>query len=298
MAAVGTLHHHATGKYATGYIIMKVCFYYRGVTIVAGSWLYVKQEHAAQLEIPFQKLTELAAEAIQGASLPMGFAVTVLFDAFYLCPKVAQSCKVKGWHYIAVGKSNRWFTIGAVKRKLGRYGHNVLRNSDQWYSIAGLRTIRRYRLAQRVGRLNGLGMVKVVFSRRRRESKHIALVTDDLGASMRTIVAGYLKRWSIELLIKDQKQHSGLGDYRVRRYQAIVRHLRLVDVAYACLTHVAIKTCRAQSRNKSDRVLQLEPISKLKDCIRQIVWQQNVQGVIKYSDEKPVVRRSERLLAA
>jgi hypothetical protein len=30
----------------------------------------------------------------------------------------------------------------------------------------------------------------------------------------------------------------GLGDYRVLRYQAVVRHLRLVDCAYACLTHV------------------------------------------------------------
>jgi SRSO17 transposase len=298
MAAVGKLHHHATGKYGTGHTIIKVCLYYRGVAIVWGSWLYVKEEHATQLEIPFRKLTELAAEAIREASLPAAFKVTVLFDAFYLCPKVAQACKEKGWHYIGVGKSNRWFTIGSVKRKLGKYGRNVLRNSGQWYSIAGLRTTRKYRLAQRVGRLNGLGTVKVIFSRRRGESKHIALVTDDLSASTRTIVAGYLKRWSIELLIKDEKQHLGLGDYRVLRYQAVVRHLHLVDVAYACLTHVGIKAYRAKGQNKTTKVLRLEPISRLKDRMRQIVWQENVKEVIKYSHEKPVIRRLERLLAA
>ena len=40
------------------------------------------------------------------------------------------------------------------------------------------------------------------------------------------------------MLIKDEKQHLGLGDYRVLRYQAVVRHLCLVDSAYACLTHL------------------------------------------------------------
>ena len=298
MDAVGKLHHHATGKYGTGHTIVKVSLYYRGVTIPWGSWLYVKKEHAAKLEMPFQKLTELAAEAIRNASLPQNLYITVLFDAFYLCPEVVNACKERNWHYIGVGKSNRWFTVGSGRRKLGKYGRNVLRNSGKWYNIAGLRKTGTYRLAERIGRLNKLGTVKIVFSRRRGEGKHIAIVTDDLRASMRTVVADYLKRWSIEMLIKDEKQHLGLGDYRVLRYQAVVRHLHLVDVAYACLTHVGIKAYRAQGQNKSKKVLRLEPISRLKDRMRRIVWQENVQDVIKYSHEKPVIRRLEKLLAA
>jgi len=298
MDAIGKLHHHATGKYGTGHTIVKVALYYRGVTIPWGSCLYVKKEHADGLKIPFCKLTEIAAETIRYACLPETFEVTVLFDAFYLCPNVVNACKERKWHYIGVGKSNRWFTVGSVKRKLGRYGRNVLRNSGKWCNIAGLCKTGKYCLAERVGSLNGLGMVKVVFSRRRGESKHIALVTDDLSASMRTVVANYLKRWSIEMLIKDEKQHLGLGDYRVRRYQAVVRHLRLVDLAYACLTHMGIKAYRAQGQNKTKKVLRLESISKLKDRMRRIVWQENVQDVIKYSHERPVIRRLEKLLAA
>ena len=298
MDAVGKLLHHATGKYATGHTILKVSLYYRGVTIVWGSWLYVKKEHGAKLEIPFRKLTKLAAEAIRNAALPEGFRVTVLFDAFYLCPEVVNACKQRKWPFIGVGKPNRWFTVGSVKHKLGKYGRNVLRNSGLWCSVTGLRKTSRYRLAERVGRLNKLGIVKVVFSRRRGESKQIAIVTDDLSASMRTIVANYLKRWSIEMLIKDQKQYLGLGDYRVRRYQAVVRHLHLVDCAHACLTHVGIKAYRAQGQNKSRKVLRLEPIGRLKDRMHRIVWQENVQDVIKHSHEKPVIRRLEKLLAA
>lgn len=298
MAGVGKLHHHATGKYGTGHTIVKVCLYYRGVTIPWGSWLYIKKEHTAKLQIPFQKLTELAAEAIRNASLPVKFRVTVLFDAFYLCPKVVNACKERKWHYIGVGKANRWFTVGSAKHKLGKYGRNVLRNNGQWYNITGLRKTKAYRLVERIGRLNKLGTVKVVFSRRRGESKHIALITDDLRASMKTIVADYLKRWSIEMLIKDEKQHLGLGDYRVLRYQAVVRHLHLVDCAYACLTHMGIKAHCAQGQNKTKKVLRLEPISKLKDRMRRIVWQENVKDVIRHSHEKPVIRRLEKLLAA
>ena len=298
MQAVGKLHHHATGKYGMGHTIVKVCLFYHGVTIPWASLLYVKQEHAGKLEIPFRKLTELAGQAIREAVLPEQFKVTVLFDAFYLCPNVVNACKERKWHYIGVGKSNRDFTVGSTKRKLAKYGRNVLKNSGSWYNVTGLRKTRTYRLAERIGQLNKLGTVKVVFSRRKGENKHIAIVTDDLCASMKTIVAEYLKRWSIEMLIKDEKQHLGLGDYRVKRYRAVVRHLHLVDCAYACLTHLGLKAQGAQGQNKSKKVLRLEPISKLKDRMRRIVWQENVQNVIKYSHEKPVIRRLEKLLAA
>jgi len=298
MQAVGKLHHHATGKYGTGHTILKVCLYYHGVTIPWASLLYVKEEHADKLEIPFCKLTELAGQAIKEAVLPKKFEVTVLFDAFYLCPNVVNACKERKWHYMGVGKSNRWFTVGSTKHKLAKYGRNVLRNSGIWCDVTGLRKTGAYRLAERIGKLNKLGTVKIVFSRRKGENKHIAIVTDDLRTSTRTVVADYLKRWSIEMLIKDEKQHLGLGDYRVLRYRAVVRHLHLVDCAYACLTHIGLKAQCAQGQNKSKKVLRLEPISKLKDRMRRIVWQENVQDVIKYSHEKPVIRRLEKLLAA
>jgi len=298
MAAVGKLFHHASGKYGTGHTILKVCLYYRGVTIPWASCIYLKAEHAEQLELPFRKLTELAAEAIRTATLPQQLRVTVLFDAYYLCPTVVNACRQRGWHYIGVGKSNRWFTIGSARHKLGKYGRNVLRRCGRWCRITGLRTTKTYCLAERVGLIKGLGVVKAVFSRRRGQKDNVALITDDVTTSMKTIVANYLKRWSIEMLIKDEKQYLGLGDYRVLRYQAVARHLCLVDCAYACLTHVGIEAQRAQGQTKDKKVLRLEPVSKLKQRMSQMLWQENVKDVIKYSHEKPVIRRLEKLLAA
>ena len=298
MAGVGKLFHHATGKYGTGHTILKACLWYRGVTIPWGSWLWLKRVDAPKQKIPFAKLTELAALAIHNAELPRKLKVTVLFDCFYLCDVVADACRSRGWHYIGAGKSNRNLTLSGRKHKLATYGRNVLRRGGRRCRIEGLRTVRTYRVAERVGHMKHLGEVKVVFSRRRNDKGFIALVTDDLAAPPKRIVADYLKRWAIEMLIKDEKQQLGLSDYRVLRYRAVVRHLHLVDVAYACLTHLALKDQAAQGHKKKNKVLRLPTMSQLKTRMRQLVWQEAVNDVIKHSHERPVIRRLEKLLAA
>jgi hypothetical protein len=211
---------------------------------------------------------------------------------------VADACGARGWHYIGVGKSNRNFTVDGQKKKLEKYGRNVPGRNGQWRNVQGLRKSGTYCLASRVGFMKKLGEVKVVFSRRRNERKIVALVTDDLGASMTSIVADYLKRWAIELLIKDEKQQLGLGDYRVLRYRAVVRHLHLVYIAYACLTRLALNGRDEQGQRKNEKVLRLPPISQLKARMRQIVWREALEDVVKHTHDKPVLRRLERFLAA
>ena len=300
MAGVSKLYHHATGKYGTGHTILKVGLFYRGVTIPFGSWLWLTPQHAEDETQRFCTLTELAALAIRNAVLPAFLTVRVLFDAYYLCGVVASACRARGWHSIGVAKTNRNLVIDGVKHRVDSFGRNLLRRRGRWYRIQGLRRSGRYQLAERVGGMKKLGTVKVVFSRRRGDRKGVALVTDDLGAPAKRVVGDYLKRWAIELLIKDEKQHLGLGDYRVRRYRAVDRFAKgehLVDVAYACLTHLALSEPGAQGQ-KNKGVLRLPPLSQLKTRMRQLVWQEAVEDVVRHSHEKPVLRRLEKLLAA
>ena len=77
----------------------------------------------------FAKLTELAAAAVREAKLPGDLKVTVLFEAYYLCPTVVQAVHGRGCHYIGVGKSNRRFQVKGQSHRLSRYGPNVLRRS-------------------------------------------------------------------------------------------------------------------------------------------------------------------------
>lgn len=298
MAAVRKLYHHATGKYGSGHTMVKACLWYRGVTIPWGCWLCLREEDAAKEGEVFLRQTEVAAAAIHTASLPDWLTVTVLFDSYYLCDVVADACAARGWHYVGAGKSNRNLLVNGQKQKLYRYGRNVLRRSGQWCGIDGLCKRGTYRLAERVGEMKKLGTVKVVFSRRRGDNQIVALVTDNLRASMRTVVSDYLKRWAIELLIKDEKQQLGLGDYRVLRYRAVLRHLHLVDLAYACLTRLALDGRDEQGQQKNKKVLRLPPISQLKSRMRQVVWQEAIEDVVKHSHERSVIRRLEKLRAA
>jgi SRSO17 transposase len=298
MSGVRKLYHHATGKYGNGHTMVKACLYYRGVTIPWSTALCLSKQDAKKEDSVFLTQTAMAAYVIHNADLPRNLKVTVLFDSYYLCEVVADACAARGWHYIGVGKANRNITVDGQKRKLEKYGRNVLARNGQWRSVQGLRKNGKYCLASRTGIMKKLGMVKVVFSRRRDERKIVALVTDDLGASMTSIVADYLKRWAIELLIKDEKQQLGLGDYRVLRYRAVVRHLHLVDIAYACLTRLAMDGRDEQGKRKNDKVLCLPPISQLKTRMRQAVWQEALDDVVKHSHEKPVLRRLEKLIAA
>jgi SRSO17 transposase len=298
MSGVRQLYHHASGKYGTGHTMVKACLYYRGVTIPWATGLCLRKQDARKEDQVFLTQTALAAFLIHNADLPRGMKITVLFDSYYLCDVVADACGARGWHYIGVGKSNRNFTVDGQKKKLEKYGRNVLGRDGQWRNVSGLRKSGVYRLGSRVGLMKKLGKVKVVFSRRRNERKIVALVTDDLGASMTSIVADYLKRWAIELLIKDEKQQLGLGDYRVLRYRAVVRHLHLVDIAYACLTRLALSGRDEQGQHKNEKVLRLPPISQLKARMRQVVWREVVEDVVKHTHEKPVLRRLEQLLAA
>lgn len=312
MEAVGKLYHHATGQYGTGHTILKACLHCRGITIPLGSWLYVKKQDAAKLGVPFARLTELAAKAIAQLPLPPWMPVTVLFDAYYLCATVTKAVENKGWTYIGVGKSNRRLTVDDRSHHLKTYGSNVLRRSGKWWHITGLQQTGSYRVAERVGTMKKLGTVKVVFSRRRGDGKVVSLVTNGLKRSGKRVVGDYLRRWSIELLIKDEKQHLGLSAYRVLRYRAVVRHLRLVDCAHACLTHLGMDAQRAQGQRKNKNVLRsnsiarrstgaelrLPPIRQLKNDLRQAVWNEAVKDVVKVSHEKPVIRRLEKLLAA
>jgi hypothetical protein len=312
MEAVGKLYHHAEKRYATGHTIpsrlrasLKACLPlrgsghdYRGITIPWGSWLYVKKEHAAGLDVSFTTLTELAARAIESLPFPPHFPVTVLFDSYYLCANVARSVENKGWHYIGVAKSNRRLTVEGHSHRLSRYASNVLRRGGEWMNITGLQRTHSYRVAERIATMKKLGEVKVVFSRRRGDHSIIALVTNDLERARQRVVGDYLRRWSIELLIKDEKQHLGLGAYRVLRYRAVVRHLHLVDCAYACLTHVGLEAQRAQGHHKNKTVLRLPPVQQLKADLRRAVWNEAVKDVAKVSHERTVIRRLEKLLVA
>jgi hypothetical protein len=296
MDAVKKLFLHAEKIYAPAHIFVTCALVYRGVVIPYAVRLWLPQEFSRGQGLPFRKLTELAAEMLGQFALPGKGKIIALFDSYYLCPTVVQTCEARGWAYVSVAKKNRnFFPQGRDrdKRKLGRYGRNVLRRSGHAVKAGG----KPHRVAERLGRLSKAGEVKLIFSRRVRERAWVVLVTNQRQWSAKTVLSHYQRRWGIEVLFKMAKQHLGLGDYQVLRYRAIENYLRLVFLASLLLTHQALRAPDVQAElKKRHHVLRLASIPQLQQRLRATLWDDFVQRLEKRPKQRSWARKIKELL--
>ncbi|MCA9071130.1 MAG: transposase [Planctomycetaceae bacterium] len=302
MDALKKIFLHAEKVYATGHTMLGAALVFRGVVIPFRISLWAPKEfcEASQAEpdsadhVTFRKLTELAADALDAVGLPNGVKGIVLFDSYYLCPTVTKACLRQGFRWISVSKKNRKFAPdgrGWDPRKIGRYGQNVLRRDGRSEKVRG----KRYRLAERVGQLSKIGRVKLVLSRRPKETAWVALTTNETRWSKKTVLTHYLSRWGIEVLFKMSKQHLGLGDYQLLRYRGIERYLCLVLIAHLLLTHLALKGVDAQAKlDKKD--LKLPSVPKLQEQLRGQLWDDIISGLESGTRHKAAAKKIKQLI--
>jgi hypothetical protein len=78
--------------------------------------------------------------------------------------------------------------------------------------------------------------VKLVVLKQRKNSKKLTfLVSNNINLQGLQVLEYYKKRWAIEVFHRDCKQHLGLGEYQIRKLDAVVIHLHLVFFAYTLL---------------------------------------------------------------
>jgi len=298
MEAVGYLRDPLTGQNIRGHQYVKALIRFRGYIIPWGIRLYVKQEDCPGLALEFKKTTQFAAELIREFNPPKGVKVRVLFDSYYLCPKVVKACRRKGFRLVSTLKSNRNLFKPGRKLKAGKYGHNLFRHgSKQSMSIKKTDLVVHYTYVD-AGWLgvSHLGKLHVVFSRKGKERGILGIVTDDPELSAGEMVKAYDGRWSIEVFFKDTKQLLGFGQYQNGTYRAAVIHLHLVCFAYACLTHIAISRGGEKGKLKH-RAVEFST-SRLQNELRRIVWEDLTSYLKKLPDGGSVIHELERLLMA
>lgn len=300
MDALSKIFLHAEKVYAQGHTILGCAIVYRDTVIPFAVRLWVPKSFAQQTQrrnydgdpLEYRKLTELAAEIIHDLPLPKA---TVLFDAYYLCPHVTEACADRQYRYVGVAKKNRnFFADGRDrdKRKLHPYGANVLRREGRWQTVRG----KKYRLAQRVGRLSKLGRVKLVFSRRPKEKSWICMATNETRWGVVRVLSEYLKRWPIEVLFKESKQYLGLGDYQVLRYRGIERYLCLVLIAHLLLTHLGVTACGAQAEPDQTKPLDLPSVPQLQSLLRSKLWDDTIDSLEKGTRHRRVGKKLKELI--
>jgi len=210
---------------------------------------------------------------------------------------VTSACEAKGFPFIGVAKKNRNFYPQnrlRDKRKLSRYGANVLNRAGRSLIVGG----KKHRLAERVGQLSRAGRVKLVFSRRPGESSWVAIATNQCRWGMKTVLAHYLIRWGIEVLFKMSKQYLGLGDYQLLRYRAVERYLHLVLIAHLLLTHLALREPDVQAAIKNHSApLRLASVPQLQQTLRTMLLQDAFQRLEKRPGQRRFARKIKEIIS-
>lgn len=296
MEAVSYLRDPLTGQNIRGHQYVKALIRFRGYIIPLGIRLYVKEKDCPEIGLEFKKTTQFAAELIREFNPPPGVNVRVLFDSYYLCPKVVKTCRRKGFRFVSTLKSNRNLFKHGRKLKAGKYGRNLFRRgSKQSLSLKKGNGVVHYTYID-AGWLevSDLGELHVVFSRKGKEKRILGIVTDDPDLSAGEMIEAYDGRWSIEVFFKDAKQFLGFGQYQNGTYRAAVIHLHLVCFAYALLTHIAIK-CEGEKGKQKQRAVEFST-SRLQNELRRIVWEDLSNHLKKLPDGDSVIHELERLL--
>jgi SRSO17 transposase len=142
-----------------------------------------------------------------------------------------------------------------------------------------------------------VGKVKLLISYKKGDKKNIkTYITNILNETDEELMKILLKRWNVETLHRDSKQHLGLEDYQVRKFGAIQKVVRAVLVAYTQIAlNVEQKILEPLKRNletigESCRFFRLiatkgwrwlkrkaRSIEKLKDVMNRLVFVKNAK---------------------
>ncbi len=204
--------------------------FYKQALLPLGSHLYHPQ--GAKGCGRFQTKVTLAKRMIQSLCLPISCKLYILADSWYWSKELALTCRKYGYHMISQLKSN---SVVWIQRKRTPVKELASRTSAfREVSVFLYGKNKTLKIAKFIAVVKGLGPIAVVIVKGKRKKTRYLVSTNFLLPALE-VVKFYAHRWKIEQMIKDLKQHLGLGDYQVRNLQAIQRHVTLVLLSYFTL---------------------------------------------------------------
>jgi hypothetical protein len=172
--------------------------------------------------------------------IPADYPVYVLFDSWYAAAKLIQWCRRRDWHVICALRSNR--VLNGIQ--LAHHPQRVRHTRYTRVTLTAADTSRTYLVRDLTGSLNNLsGTVRVFISKRHpNDRKPRYFMATDLSLSAQQALSWYQKRWPCEVANLYLKTRLGLGDFRLRSFEAIEKYhvtcwLALAFLEWRVATH-------------------------------------------------------------
>lgn len=194
--------------------------------------IYVNR-HNCDKETPFKTKRELALEQIDFARKNKVIANTILADSEFYSEDFVKELKIRRLKHILGVKISMKVSIDRKKRIAIREYVDTLTDDDfDWYVIND----EVYFLHTKEVSVRGVGREKLLISYKQGDEETIKIyVTDHPDWSNEKLMNSLVKRWDVECLHRDTKQHLGLEKYQVRKYRGIQVVVLAILAAYTLL---------------------------------------------------------------
>ena len=191
------------------------------------------REVDADKDHPFRTMREIALEQVNYALKNQLPVKTIIFDAGLYASKLLEEIKRRKLKYIAgIGITNKFSIDGEKRVNAKEYLNTITDLNFSRHIISG----EVYHLHAREIYTRGVGKEKLLISYKDGDEENIKLYSSNIfDKSDEELICLLLRRWDIEVLHRDAKQHLGLEDYQVRKFGAVQKVVRAVLVAYTQL---------------------------------------------------------------
>ena len=247
-------------RYANGLAYLECNVWVGGSAVTFDTQIYLRENRVrainrqrdADERVAFASKNTLARQMLRTLQplLPTGTPVYVLHDAWYASAKLINFSRRLGWHTVTALKHNRLLngvclTQHSLDHRHQRYERVVISATDQSKTTYFTRSY--------TGRLEDVPFdLRVIDSKwhpRARRSAYFACT--DLSLESQPALQIYSHRWGCETDNVYLKSRLGLGDFRVRSYEAVDKFMAVVLLALTYLQHRLIVDAPSAPRNRS-----------------------------------------------
>jgi SRSO17 transposase len=223
---VGRFYDHSKG-YIWGNNFVTSVLQSNGVFIPHKANMYVKKDEADE---DFRTKIQIAFEdIIEPLGVPDGVELMIVFDSWWFSSHFITDCRELDYHVTCQLKSDK-LVVPDEGTALQVTDYAKKFNTDD-YKITRIEVRgkkKRYLTVERIVKLDKIGDVKLVISKRRRDTDPRYYISTNTNLTGAEILSIYEDRWNIETAHREANQKLGFKDYQLRSKKAIERFIQLV----------------------------------------------------------------------
>lgn len=224
---VGKFYDHSKEAYIWGNNFVTSVVQSKGLFIPHKAKMYVKEENENE---NFKTKLELAYEdIIEPLKVPKNIRLYIVFDSWWFSADLFNKCLNLGHNIVCQIKSDKKVGINNIM-----YYHvkDMANQIEDKYFIKTTVNVRgkkkTYYAFEKDVILDKIGMVKLVISKRKKDSTTKYIISTNKGLSSKEIISIYEDRWDIETAHRETNQKLGFKDYQLREKHSIERFIQIV----------------------------------------------------------------------